>query len=147
VDRRYLRIPGRRVAHHDGGFGWASVASIVTGLVIGVVFLHKQARMADPLIDLRLFHIPAFSAALAVNILGFCTAFSAVLFIAQFLQSVLGLSPLRAGLWGLPLASAFIGGSLLTPAIVRRFPSAYVIAGGTAVSAAGFVLLALLPGE
>ena len=79
-----------------------------------------KRRLADPLIDLRLFRIPAFSAALAVNLLGFLTAFAAFLFIAQYLQSVLGMSPLRAGLWGLPSALAFIAGSMVTPAIVRR---------------------------
>jgi len=57
---------------------------------------------------------------------------------------LLGLSPLEAGLWGLPSALSFIAGSMLTPAIVRRFHPAHVIAGGMAVSAAGFVLLALV---
>jgi len=79
-----------------------------------------------------------------VNILGFSTAFAAFLFIAQYLQSVLGLSPLQAGLWGLPSALAFIAGSMLTPAIVRRFAPAYVIAGGMTVTALGFILLALV---
>ena len=54
--------------------------------------------MADPLIDVKLFRNPAFSAALAVNVLGFLTAFATFLFIAQYLQSVLGLSPLRGRL-------------------------------------------------
>jgi DHA2 family multidrug resistance protein-like MFS transporter len=66
---------------------------------MGAAFLWRQARLADPLIDLRLFRAPAFSAALAVNVLGVSTAFAAFLFIAQYLQLVLGLSPLRAGLW------------------------------------------------
>ena len=127
----------------EGGPGWIAVVSIVAGVVVGLAFLRRQSRMADPLIDLKLFRIPAFSAALAVNILGFLTAFASFLFIAQFLQSVLGLSPLKAGLWGLPSALTFIAGSMFTPAIVRRFRPAYVIAGGMAVSAVGFVLLAL----
>jgi DHA2 family multidrug resistance protein-like MFS transporter len=79
-----------------------------------------------------------------VNILGFLTAFATFLFIAQYLQSVLGLSPLRAALWGMPPALAFIGGSMLTPTIVRRFHPAHVIAGGMTCSAVGFVLLALV---
>jgi DHA2 family multidrug resistance protein-like MFS transporter len=111
---------------------------------VGAAFLRRQRRLADPLIDLRLFRAPAFSAALAVNVLGFLTAFAAFLFIAQYLQSVLGLSPLQAGLWGLPSALAFIAGSMLTPMIVRRFHPSHVIAGGMTVAAAGFVLLALV---
>ena len=132
----------KRIA--EGGSGWIAAASIVAGAAIGAAFLRRQRRLADPLIDLRLFRVPAFSAALAVNILGFLTTFAAFLFIAQYLQSVLGLSPLQAGLWGLPSALAFIAGSMVTPMIVRRFPPAYVIAGGMTIAAAGFVLLALV---
>lgn len=128
----------------EGGPGWIAVLSIVAGVAVGVAFVRRQRRMTDPLIDLKQFRIPAFSAALAVNILGFLTAFAAFLFIAQFLQSVLALSPLHAGLWGLPSALSFIAGSMLTPTIVGRFRPAYVIAGGMAVSAVGFVLLALV---
>jgi DHA2 family multidrug resistance protein-like MFS transporter len=128
----------------ESGLDEVAVLSILAGLAIGVAFLRRQGRLADPLIDLKLFHIPAFSAALAVNVLGFSTAFATFLFIAQYLQSVLGLSPLKAGLWGVPPALAFIVGSMLTPAIVRRFHPAQVIASGMTVSAAGFVLLALV---
>ena len=131
----------KRIA--ESGVGWIAVLSIAAGVAIGAAFLWRQSRMADPLIELRLFRIPAFSAALAVNILGFLTAFASFLFIAQFLQSVLGLSPLAAGLWGLPSALSFIAGSMLTPTIVRRFRPAYVIAGGMAVAAIGFVVLAM----
>jgi DHA2 family multidrug resistance protein-like MFS transporter len=120
--------------------------SILAGLAFGAAFLRRQRTLADPLIDLKLFRIPAFTTALAVNVLGFSTAFAAFLFIAQYLQSVIGLSPLQAGLWGLPSALSFIAGSMLTPMIVRRFRPASVIAGGMAVSAAGFVLLTQAPG-
>jgi DHA2 family multidrug resistance protein-like MFS transporter len=132
----------KRVA--EGGPGWLALLALLAGAAVGAAFLWRQARLADPLIDLRLFRAPAFSAALAVNVLGFSTAFAAFLFIAQYLQSVLGLSPLQAGLWGVPSALAFIAGSMLTPAIVRRFHPAYVIAGGMTVAAAGFILLALV---
>ncbi len=128
----------------EGGEATVAGAAILGGLALGALFVRRQARLVDPLIDLALFRVPAFGAALAVNVLGFCTAFATFLFMAQYLQSVLGLSPLVAGLWGVPSALAFIGGSMLTPAIVGRFPPAGVIAGGMTVSAAGFVLLALV---
>ena len=132
----------KRIA--EDGAGWLSAAAIVAGLAIGAAFVRRQRRLADPLIDLALFRIPAFSAAIATNILGFLTTFGTFLFIAQYLQSVIGLSPLRAGLWSTPAALAFILGSMAAPAIVRRFSPAGVIAGGMTVSAAGFVLLTLV---
>jgi DHA2 family multidrug resistance protein-like MFS transporter len=132
----------KRIA--EGGFGWFAALSILSGIAVGAAFLQRQRKLDDPLIDLKLFRYPAFGAALAVNILAFNTAFATFLFIAQYLQSVLGLSPLAAGLWGVPSALAFIAGSLLAPAVVGRFHPAHVIAGGMTVSSAGFALLALV---
>jgi DHA2 family multidrug resistance protein-like MFS transporter len=129
----------KRIA--EDGAGWPAAAAIVAGVAIGVAFVRRQRRLADPLIDLALFRIPAFSAAIATNILGFLATFGTFLFIAQYLQSVIGLAPLQAGLWSTPAALAFIVGSMATPAIVRRVSPANVIAGGMTVSAAGFLLL------
>jgi DHA2 family multidrug resistance protein-like MFS transporter len=63
------------------------------------------------------------------------------LFIAQYLQLVLGLSPLQAGLWTVPSAGGLIAGSMLAPLVVRRLRPAYVMAGGLALSAVGFGML------
>jgi DHA2 family multidrug resistance protein-like MFS transporter len=125
----------------EDGAGWLPALAILAGIAVGVAFVRRQRRLSEPLIDLALFRIPAFSAAIATNILGFLATFGTFLFIAQYLQSVLGLSPLRAGLWSTPAAFAFIFGSMATPAIVRRFSPASVIAGGMTVSAVGFLLL------
>ena len=59
--------------------------------------LIRQTRLDDPLIDVRLFRLPSFSASLAVYTLGILVLFGAFLFIYQYLQLVVGLSPLRAG--------------------------------------------------
>jgi DHA2 family multidrug resistance protein-like MFS transporter len=129
----------KRIA--EQGASWVAFFSIAAGITVGFVFAARQRRLADPLIDLKLFRAPAFSAAIATNLLGFCVIFAVFLFIAQYLQSVLGLSPLQAGLWGVPSALAFVVGSMITPAIVKRVRPAYVIAGGMAVSAVGFGVL------
>ncbi|MDQ3964425.1 MAG: MFS transporter, partial [Actinomycetota bacterium] len=81
------------------GVGLMPVLSILAGLVIGRAFVRRQRTLADPLIDLRLFKIPAFSAALATYGFGILLVFGGFLFIPQYLQLVLGLSPLEAGLW------------------------------------------------
>jgi DHA2 family multidrug resistance protein-like MFS transporter len=117
------------------------VVSIAIGIIVGIQFVRRQRRLADPLIDLRLFRIPAFSASLVTYTLGTFVAFGAYIFIAQYLQLVLGLSPLRAGLWTLPSMLAFIVGSLLVPAIVRRVRPAYLMGGGLVLAAIGFGLL------
>ena len=124
---------GRRV--------WLAVAAMGLGIVLGVVFVQRQKALADPLVDLSLFKSVAFSASLAINIVGFFVAFGTFLFIAQYLQLVLGMSPLRAGLWTAPSGLGFIAGSMLAPALVRRMCPTYVIACGFGVAAAGFVVL------
>ncbi|MBI1881242.1 MAG: MFS transporter [Chloroflexi bacterium] len=125
----------------QNGPGWQPVLFIVAGLAIGVVFVRRQRTLADPLIDLWLFRVPAFSASLATYTLGVFAAFGVFLFIAQYLQLVLGLSPLQAGLWSVPGAIASIVGSNVAPMLVRRVHPAFVIAAGLALAAVGFGLL------
>jgi DHA2 family multidrug resistance protein-like MFS transporter len=123
------------------GLGLPPALSILAGLAVGVGFVRRQQLLADPLLDLRLFRRRAFSAALVANTLDFFVSFAALLFIAQYLQLVLGLSPLEAGVWMLPSSLGFIVGSLLTPLLVRRARPAYVMAAGMVLAAVGFGLL------
>jgi DHA2 family multidrug resistance protein-like MFS transporter len=67
--------------------------------------------------------------------------FGSYVFIGQYLQLVLGLSPLEAGLWLLPGSCGVIASSLLAPAIVRRVHPASVIGTGLGLAAIGFVVL------
>jgi MFS transporter, DHA2 family, multidrug resistance protein len=129
------------------GLGWTPTVSIVAGLAVGAAFLRRQQALADPLIDLRLFRVPAFNGALAVNTFGFFVNFGIAVFIAQYLQLVHGLSPFEAGLWTLPYAGAFIVGALLTPLFARVFPPGSVVAGGLALAGAGFALLTQVDGD
>lgn len=129
----------KQVAQH--GPGWSPILSIMAGLAIGIVFVWRQRMLADPLIDLWLFRVPAFSASLVTYTLGVFVAFGVFLFIAQYLQLVLGLSPLQAGLWSVPGAIASIIGSNVAPVLVRRVQPAFVIAAGLALAAVGFGLL------
>ena len=135
----------KRIA--EAGVAWLPAVFIVTGLVLGFQFLRRQRRLADPLIDLRLFRVPAFSASLATYTLGTFVAFGAYIFIAQYLQLVLGLSPLQAGLWTVPSMAAFIAGSMLVPAIIRRFRPAHVMAVGLVLAATGFGVLTQVEGD
>jgi MFS transporter, DHA2 family, multidrug resistance protein len=127
------------------GPGWLAVGCMLAGLLVGVGFVRRQRRLADPLIDVRLLGNRAFGAALTTNLLSFFVGFGALLFTAQYLQLVLGLSPLEAGLWSLPSTAGFILGSMATPLLVRRTPPAAVMAAGLALAAVGFGLLTQLP--
>src|SRR5262249_50496505 len=103
--------------------------------------------LADPMIDLRLFRTRAFNASLAANLLGIFIVVGYFWFVAQYLQLVLGLSPLEAGLWSLPSAGGFIIGSNLAPRLLRRVRPAYVIGSGLALAAAGLGVLTRVGGS
>jgi DHA2 family multidrug resistance protein-like MFS transporter len=129
----------KRIA--EDGPGWPPVIWIAFGLVVGLVFVWRQLTSPDPLIDLRLFRITAFAVSLATYTLGIFVAFGTSLFIAQYLQLVLGMSPLQAGLWTVPEGAGFVVGAMLTPRIVRRIPPSIVVAFGMVSAAFGFSLL------
>ena len=60
----------------------------MVGLLVGALFVRRQRRLADPMIDLALFRVPGFSAALGINVIGLFAAFGTWLFLAQHLQLV-----------------------------------------------------------
>jgi MFS transporter, DHA2 family, multidrug resistance protein len=95
---------------------------------------------------MRLFKAPAFSLSLAAYTLATFVAFGAFVFIAQYMQLVLGLSPSHAGLWTTPFAAAFIVGSMLTPMIARHVRPAQLMAGGLVLAAVGFGVLTQVSG-
>lgn len=118
------------------------VAATVLGLALGALFVRRQRHIAYPLLDLRLFRHAPFCAALAAYALTCLAMFGVYIFITQYLQLVLGLSPLHAGLATLPWSLAFVAGSLLAPQLAERVPRDRVIVVGLAAAAVGFCLVA-----
>jgi DHA2 family multidrug resistance protein-like MFS transporter len=125
----------------ENGPGWPPALAIMASLAVGALFVHRQRMLTHPLIDLGLFRVPAFSASLAAYTLGTLVAFGVYIFIAQYLQLVVGLSPLQAGLATVPSMAAFIVGSMVVPALARRVPPAYLMGAGMVIAAIGFGML------
>ena len=131
------------VKHLAGEGGSLSVLlALGLGVALGLAFIRRQQRLADPLIDLALFRNPAFSVSVATNMLAVLVCLGVFLLIAQYLQLVLGLSPLAAGLWTTPTALANILGSMTAPRLVRLVRPGQVVGAGLALGAAGLLLLA-----
>jgi MFS transporter, DHA2 family, multidrug resistance protein len=123
------------------GLGWPPGMSVLAGLAVGVVLVRRQQALADPLIDLRLFHTPAFSTSVVTNTLGIFVMFGTFPFVAQYLQLGVGLSPLQAGLWLLPSGGAAVLGSILVPVVLRRVRPGFAMVGGLVFMAVGPGLL------
>ena len=124
----------------EDGRGVLPVAWVLAGLVIGTLFVRRQRTSPYPLVDLALFRNPIFSAALTTQALAVVAIAGPFFVISQFMQLVLGLSPLEAGLWALPGTIAGAAGPLLAPVLARRFRPAYVVAGGLVIAAGAAVL-------
>ncbi len=134
-------VYGVKLAAEGDSLVWAAFA-VALGLVFGGLFVRRQMSLADPLLDLRLFRRPAVAAALGINVLDFFVGFGILVLVAQYLQLVLGLSPLQAGLWSIPAGLGFVGGSLLTSSLLKLMRPAYVLGLGLTLGAGGLVLMA-----
>ena len=128
------------------GLAWLPGLSIVAGLAIGWVFVRRQRTLDDPVIDLGLFKSREFTTSLATYGVGILLVFGGFLFLPQYLQLVLGLSPLEAGLWTLPWALGFVVGSNVTPIIVRRIRPAPLMGAGLLLAAVGFAVFTQVDG-
>jgi MFS transporter, DHA2 family, multidrug resistance protein len=81
------------------GFQILWLLPMVCGLGFGWTFWRRQHRIVHPLIDFELFRSSRFNIALIANLAGIFFIFAIFMFENQFLQLVLGLKPLQAGLW------------------------------------------------
>jgi DHA2 family multidrug resistance protein-like MFS transporter len=118
-----------------------AAAALAIGVCLVGAFLRRQHRQADPSIDLALFRRRSFSMPLAANSLSFFVLYGTQFLIAQYLQLVLGLSALRAGLWTIPSALAYLVGSALVPVAANRVRPAWLMSASLALTAIGFGLL------
>ena len=123
------------------GISALPVLAILGGIFLGVLFVRRQLRIESPIIDVTLFRIRALSASLGTYLLGIFVVVGYFLFIGQYLQLVLGLSPLIAALWSLPSAIGFIVGSVTAPRYIHRFRPSVIMGAGLAIAAVGAVLL------
>ncbi|WP_327405140.1 MFS transporter [Streptomyces sp. NBC_01288] len=100
--------------------GW-TIAPLLVGAVLLVLFVRRQRRRTHPLVDLKMFRKPAFSTSVGCIVLAMLALVGLELIAAQYLQLVLGLSPLQTGLRLLPLTFAAMAAGLFGARMLRRF--------------------------
>ena len=130
-----------RAAEH--GFGAIEAGSIAVGVVFGVIFVLRQRRLSEPLVDLNLFRARAFNGALGANCVAAFVAIGIELFTAQYLQLVLGMGPFQAGLWSLPSAAGIIAGSMIAPRLTNVVAPARIVTSGLVLAGVGLLVLTL----
>ncbi|MFI6533009.1 MFS transporter [Nonomuraea sp. NPDC050547] len=123
------------------GFASVPAVAVVLGLVAGVLFVRRQRRLAHPVLDLSLFANRAFTVSLGTLTITVIFMLGTQFLMAQYMQMVLGLSPLTAGLWGLPLVIAGTVAIFVASALAGKIHRASIIGTGLVVAAAGFAVL------
>lgn len=118
--------------------------AIAAGAVFALLFVRRQRRLAHPLIDIGLFSSRAFSVALLVLLVGLVCVGGTMLLVTQYLQLVVGLSPLAAGMWMGPPALAMLAAGIAAPLLARTVRPGHVMAGALSLSALGYLMLTRL---
>jgi DHA2 family multidrug resistance protein-like MFS transporter len=121
------------------GLAATPVLIVVAGVGVGVTFVRRQRRLADPLLDLSLFANRAFRSALGTGLAIGVVMAGVTLTSTLYLQSVRGLSPLSAGLWMVPQMIAMAAGMLASPVLARRIRPARLMAAGLLIAGAGML--------
>ncbi|MFC0861348.1 DHA2 family efflux MFS transporter permease subunit [Sphaerimonospora cavernae] len=134
----------KEAAAHGGAVQGRIVAAAAVGLAALVVFVVRQTRLAEPLIDVRLFRRRAFAASVGATLVAIFAMLAMSLVLAQYFQLVVGWSPLIAGLAGMPGGLAGGVGGALSGSLVHRWGRGPVVALGLILTATGFAMFSRL---
>ncbi|MEU0201264.1 MULTISPECIES: MFS transporter [unclassified Streptomyces] len=121
-----------------------TVLPLVAGAALLVGFVRRQRRREHPLVDLTMFARPAFSTSVGCIVLAMLALVGLELIAAQYLQLVLGLSPLETGLRLLPLTFAAMAAGLAGARMLRWFGPRRMVCAGFCFTAFAVVLLTAL---
>ncbi|MCX4905198.1 MFS transporter [Streptomyces sp. NBC_00878] len=124
--------------------GWhvRYVVSVTVGLLFAALFVHRQRTIESPMIPPSLFRGRGFTPAVSLNLLAMFATMGSAYFNTQYLQSVLGKSPMEAALWSL-LPTVLVGVAVPLAAVLvqRGVNRAYVVSAGFLIAACGYGML------
>lgn len=121
---------------------WFAFVLFGAGLLFGWMFVRRQNRAEQPMLDMALFRRRGFTGAILVNLLSIVALVGFLYFVSQHLQLVLGLSPMHAGFALVPGMAAMVVAGLVVVPISRRVPPHVVIPAAMVFSIAGYLLVA-----
>ncbi|WP_405711222.1 MULTISPECIES: MFS transporter [unclassified Streptomyces] len=119
----------------------ATLAPLLIGAALLIVFVRRQKRRTHPLIDMGLFTRPAFSTAVGCIVLAMLALVGLELIAVQYLQLVLGLSPLQTGLRLLPLTFAAMAAGATGSYTLRRIGPRRMVGWGFVLTAVSVLIL------
>ena len=128
------------------GVDWSVFAPLVLGVFSSWTFIRRQRRLAQPLVDVSLFRVPAFSGALVANALSTFAFFGLLFFFSQYVQLVRGFSPFQAGMSELPATLASMAAAAVVGFALTKLGLGRAIALGLLIAAIGLTGIGLTAG-
>jgi EmrB/QacA subfamily drug resistance transporter len=130
--------------------GWGStsiVGAFAAGFLVLAGFVTWELRSSHPMLDMRFFKNPRFTAASGAITITFFTLFGSLFLLTQYLQSVLGYSTLRAGAVLVPEAVVMMVVAPTSTTLVRRYGNKIVVGMGLTIVALAMGLFSRLSGH
>src|SRR5262245_61883423 len=127
--------------------GWTDTVTVVCFVVGGIVllaFAWWELHSSHPMLDFNFFRNPRFSAASTAITLTFFAMFGSLFVFTQYLQFVLGYTPLQTGIRLLAVAIPMMIVAPLSPRFVHRFGTKAVVAAGMSLTTLGLILLSFV---
>jgi EmrB/QacA subfamily drug resistance transporter len=124
--------------------GWTApttIAAFVLGAGLLAALVVNEARAEQPIMPLRLFADRRRTGAYLVRMLYLGAMIGFFFFTTQYLQGVLGFTPLQAGLAFLPMSAVNFAVALLVTRLVRRLGATLVLVAGVVTTLAGMAWL------
>ncbi|MEW1723774.1 MFS transporter [Streptomyces sp. NPDC093109] len=131
----------KRLGAGESPLGPSTLVPLCAGAALLVLFVRRQRRRTYPLIDLRMFARPAFATSVGCIVLAMLALVGLELIAVQYLQLVLGLSPLETGLRLLPLTFAAMAAGATGAASLRRLGPRRMVSWGFVLTAVAVLLL------
>jgi len=125
--------------------GWGDpliVASFIAAVVLLTAFVLWERRCPAPILEVSFFANPRFTAASVAVTLVFFAMFGSLFFVSQFLQFVMGYTPLHSGVALLPVAGVLMVAAPASAKLVARFGTKAVVAGGLVLVSLALLLFA-----
>ena len=131
-----------------GSDGWTdqwTLASLIAGAVVLTVFVFVESRTEDPLLPFRVFMHRTRAASYAAMFLAPAAMFSMFFFLSQYIQNVMGYSPIKTGVAFLPFCVALVFAAGLSSNLVNRIDPRFLGGIGTILAASGLYGFSRLP--
>jgi EmrB/QacA subfamily drug resistance transporter len=131
-----------------GEDGWGdtwTIASLVVGVALFTGFMLLESRVEHPLLPFRVFTNRTRAASFAAMFLAPAAMFAMFYFLSQYIQNVMGYSPLKAGVAFLPFCAGIMFAAALGSNLINRVDPRFLAGTGTLLASGALFGFSRIP--